>query len=403
MSQMALIGLAIPGMAGCLSAIFAGFWYYNRQDRAALLFAIAYACSAVGFGVSNYLLAKESLANAILNNAIYGAGILCLFLGTAVAFNRKAPTRTLAAIAVLGVIVAAAISLSGLGLNYRVVTLNMIHGVMTAFGAFHLRAIWKEHWSGSAAIVAFSLITLNFLLIAPLTAIDTELTASTFFNSAYWLSMNVITGLSVIASAGALISICVCKNMQRIHDDANQDFLTGLQTRRAFETTAQFFCSRRSGKTAASLILLDIDHFKAINDTYGHTVGDTVISAFGDTIRTGTRRADISGRVGGEEFCLILPGTDIQGARCLAARLKQRFRELDLPDIPDHHAVTASFGIAEFGAGSAFQEIYAEADAMLYAAKQRGRDRIVCAEPPIDAGQPLRREVFSVVPSSRTA
>ena len=403
LSQMAMIGLAIPGLGGCLTAIFLGFWYYNREFRAPLWFALAFACSAIGFCISNYLVAKDTMANAILNNTIYGLGLVALFQGICLAFNRRMPWVVLSAFAVGGVAVAVAIQASAIGLNYRILVLNLIHGCLTAYGLFRLRSIRKEHWTGSAVVVAFTLVTLNFLMIAPLTTIGVELSGENFFTSTYWLSMNVVALLSVLAVAGALISVCVSHNVKRIHDDANKDYLTGLQTRRAFERSAQFYCTRRSGRTAASLIIMDLDHFKSVNDTFGHSAGDAVLSTIGDFISKQIRRSDIAGRVGGEEICILLPGVDVNGARRLAARLKKQMRDLSYPEIDETRRITASFGIAEFGRTSAFHEIYAEADAMLYAAKQRGRDRIICGERPIDAGSPIRREVLGREPDRKTA
>ncbi|MEM5518013.1 GGDEF domain-containing protein [Henriciella sp. AS95] len=400
---MALIGLAVPGLAGCLTAIFVGFWYYNREFRAPIWIALAFALSAIGFCFSNFLLGKDTMANAILNNAIYGVGNIVLFHGICQAFNRRTPWGVLSALALATVVAAVAIQATGIGLNYRILVTNITLGLMHAYGLFHLRSIWREHWTGSAVVIAITLSTLNFMMISPLTTFGPEITGDSFFASAYWLSMNVVTILSIISVAGALISVCVSHNLQRIHDDANQDFLTGLQTRGAFERAAQFYSSRRSGRSAASLILIDIDHFKSINDTFGHASGDAVISAIGRLIGGQVRRSDIAGRVGGEEFCLLLPGTDVSGAKRLAARLKSHMRDLAFPEIGTDQRVTVSFGIAEFGQSSAFHEIYAEADAMLYFAKQRGRDRIVCAERPIDAGTPIRRESLIVPSPARTA
>lgn len=403
MNHLALSGLAIPGIAACISAIFAGFWHYNRQDKAALWFCFAFGCCALGFCLSNYLIAKETVANAISNNAVYGAGIFCLAFGTCRAFNRKPPVLSLASLAILGVVAAVVIQLAQIGLSIRIQTVNTLHGIMFCVALFRLRSIWNQHWTGSAVIIAYTLIALNYLLIAPLTTFGAEITQTNFFESLYWRSTNVITVLSVMAAAGALVSVCVSRNIREMRNQDHRDWLTGLLSRRTFEQTAQVFCQHRSSATAASLVVIEIDNFRTMPTTFGRRASEELIVAFGDILTGGTRHADLAGRISGGKFCLILPGTDLEGATRLASRMKTCFRELSVPSLPLSHIVTASFGIAEFGEASSYHDIYQHADAMHRAAVAEGGNRVKCAERPAGAGRPMHRDNYSETETRKSA
>ena len=160
---------------------------------------------------------------------------------------------------------------------------------------------------------------------------------------------------------------------QQLAKLASTDALTLLRNRRAFDAL------RRDQRAAPTLPLtvamLDIDHFKDINDTHGHGVGDQILRALADTVRGVLRRDDEAVRYGGEEFALVLPGTAGEGARTLLERLRERVAALPAP-VP----FTFSAGYAEVRPGEqGIDAALARADAALYAAKANGRDRIEAA------------------------
>jgi len=124
-----------------------------------------------------------------------------------------------------------------------------------------------------------------------------------------------------------------------------------------------------------SAILLDLDHVREINDTYGHDRGDEVLAAVGAVLRTELRGGDFAGRNGGEEFIVMLPDTDRAGALRVAEQLRSAMHALSLPGVK--RAVTASFGVAAFPEDALDGETLLRlADRALYAAKQSGRDRV---------------------------
>lgn len=163
----------------------------------------------------------------------------------------------------------------------------------------------------------------------------------------------------------------LAEEKRRLAQDADHDSLTGLLNRRGFERAV---ASRPRGEGGA-LLLLDLDHFKLVNDRHGHAAGDAVLRAVADRLRGALRPGQILGRVGGEEVAVFLPGLEPDAAHRLAHRLREEVgaRPFDLPD-GGLAAVTASLGGAR-GEGEALGPLMARADAALYAAKRAGRDR----------------------------
>lgn len=158
---------------------------------------------------------------------------------------------------------------------------------------------------------------------------------------------------------------------EKLQDLAIRDYLTGMYNRRLFIATLEkeFYRSKRY-KTPMSLIMIDIDDFKDINDKQGHQYGDRILQAVGEIIRKQTRDADIAARYGGEEFIVLTHGTDIRHASQLAERLREAISE---------SGVTVSCGVAHYpNEKSRFpDDLVRLSDQALYAAKERGKNQVV--------------------------
>lgn len=157
---------------------------------------------------------------------------------------------------------------------------------------------------------------------------------------------------------------------------ATTDGLTGISTRRAFKEDAQKFLSlARRHRSQLSAIAFDVDKFKAVNDTYGHAAGDVVLKAVSKVAEESLRESDLLGRVGGEEFAVILPDADEAAAIAVAEKLRHAIARLLFPHSRPPMSVTASFGIASFDPGrDDYDSLMLKADEALYEAKRSGRN-----------------------------
>ncbi len=162
---------------------------------------------------------------------------------------------------------------------------------------------------------------------------------------------------------------------EAVQKQALTDGLTGCLNRRAFEMQLDRDMNLAMRmRQPVSLVLLDLDHFKKINDSFGHAAGDLVLRTLAGVLREELRGIDTAARYGGEEFALILPQADFEGAVMVAERLRRRIEELDLPSVG---RVTASFGVATFPQHAVARDKLLEiADQALYAAKKDGRNRV---------------------------
>jgi diguanylate cyclase (GGDEF)-like protein/PAS domain S-box-containing protein len=164
---------------------------------------------------------------------------------------------------------------------------------------------------------------------------------------------------------------------------ATRDSLTGCYNRRAFfEKFDALFESAVSEGTGLAFVMIDIDLFKSINDQYGHANGDKVIKFIAETLIANTRPEDVVGRYGGEEFSLILPGTDSEEALALAERLRNELQHKGYDLFTDNRTVTASFGVALLADNAQNpRQLINNADEALYLAKEQGRNRVVAWDP----------------------
>jgi len=161
-------------------------------------------------------------------------------------------------------------------------------------------------------------------------------------------------------------------------DLSTKDPLTGLANRGSVlaEFQNRFGLSLRYGRPL-SVVVCDLDHFKHVNDTYGHGAGDFVLRVFGERLMGALREADLAGRIGGEEFLMVLPETDLAGARPFAERLRKAINSMPIPLPSGPLNITCSLGIAERTAVDLEAgQLLARADAAMYQAKSGGRDRV---------------------------
>ena len=182
---------------------------------------------------------------------------------------------------------------------------------------------------------------------------------------------DVIGALEVVAHHTA-VRIGTLRSFAKAEVQASTDVLTGLPNRRATEEHVATFLA---GRDRGSVAMADLDHFKSLNDTYGHEIGDRALRTFADAVREALRDDDMVGRWGGEEFVILLPGLAATEAAKVLDRVRRRLAlQCIRTDIPDF---TVSIGVVDTTAGSTTEDLVRMADDCLYAAKEEGRDRVV--------------------------
>lgn len=197
------------------------------------------------------------------------------------------------------------------------------------------------------------------------------------------LAVTIITIVALLVLAVALVLRDIMAEIDRMRQRSSTDAMTGLLNRATFEEAASTQL-RTAGDSPACLVLFDIDHFKRINDTAGHAAGDRVIERLGQLVGEMNLIQSVAGRVGGEEFAVLLPGGDISTARLYAEAIRTGLSTSDFGD-EIGWGVTLSAGIARHRPGESLASLTARADKALYAAKAGGRDRVMVEEGPAPA------------------
>lgn len=175
------------------------------------------------------------------------------------------------------------------------------------------------------------------------------------------------------------------QEVTKAREDALADSLTGLVNRKGFDRALAACLSQPLAEPQGlSLLMADIDHFKQVNDTYGHVFGDKVLRAVAQMLKNGVKGQDTPARFGGEEFVVLLPATPLEGAHQLAERLRATIESCRIKRVDKNETVanvTVSIGVACYRPGESASDFIARADQALYTSKNRGRNRVTIATP----------------------
>jgi diguanylate cyclase (GGDEF)-like protein len=198
-----------------------------------------------------------------------------------------------------------------------------------------------------------------------------------------WLQNILMLEAPVTLIAGCFLAIGMMREHaeSELRRNAETDVLTGVLNRRAFWGLAgERMKEATRVKGPLILLLFDLDHFKSINDRFGHAIGDLILRLFAETATQATRASDIFGRIGGEEFAALLPGCDAATGRQIAERIRTDFARRTAAELGAEATATVSIGIASNGADAAdLEALMLKADAALYGSKRDGRDRVTDA------------------------
>lgn len=184
--------------------------------------------------------------------------------------------------------------------------------------------------------------------------------------------------LSVLAINFGFIAMVNEKLVELLEQSTKLDWLTGILNRKNLEKNAEIMAAQTlKFKQSHAMLLMDLDKFKSINDTYGHLFGDQVIQVFADLIKDNVREIDLIGRYGGEEFCVLMPNSTESEALILAERIRQKYEATPILYNGEAFKFTVSIGVCDSNkAGMYFKNMFSAADQSLYVAKSSGRNQV---------------------------
>ncbi len=376
MKDGSLVGLLNPMIALIFSITFLVFWSRDKQRIYILVIAISYLTMGVGFLISLFVLDDWVLMRSAVSNFCYAAATVMLIWALAKRAAFEAPTTLLCLIAALSVPLNTWLKISSDNINASLYLTNFAIGAMFGIGAWVLRENAKKSVLEKLVFWAILLTAIQFWVRPIISlAIETNIQPLEYRQSTYWVVLNFTTALFSVVVALTLIAACARDVMVDLIEDSSVDHLSGLKIRSAFDAEARLLVAERADTSMPlCMILLDIDYFKQVNDRYGHPCGDEVIRLFGDLLVKSISEHDVCGRVGGEEFCIVLSHVDHNAARKLAENIREKVHALQLKCIPANEKLSASFGVVCLEPNERFDAFYARADAALYQAKNDGRN-----------------------------
>ncbi|WP_169577676.1 GGDEF domain-containing protein [Sinimarinibacterium sp. CAU 1509] len=337
---------------------------------------LALGAGAVLVGLRNKL---PDFWTIVIGNLLIMAGYFMLHVGTALFTRRPVFWRS-----AIGITLASAAALAYWSLvtpNIRI-RVAVFSGAMVIACALIVRDLLRasrgpQQLTYGAVATVFVISIIATLVRATDALIDPEYT-QLFSGGVIQVLWFAASQAAIFLSPFGFLLLTSQRLQLRLDRLANEDELTGVLNRRAFlARTLELLADLPRGQSTA-LLALDLDHFKRLNDTHGHAAGDAVLRNFARTVTMQLRPDDLFARVGGEEFWILLPDTDVTGATQLAERLRAAVEAMEVSYGRDTLTITVSIGVSAVSQGDVSQALTA-ADGALYAAKEQGRNCVSVA------------------------
>ena len=384
----AILGLINPLIALVFAGVFFAIWMRDREARHVLGFAGAYALLGIGFLWSQFSPAENARYWLNLTNIPYFLGSMLLIRSAAARVGRRVPMGLVWAV---GAFLAGLLVIASQFPDNPQVDLYMSNTAMGLLFLVGAQATSNRRRDNIADAMVFWMlvVTCAQFLVRPSVSfmIEGALATESYRQSIYYSTLNAAVAVNSLGLALALIAACALDTIRSEREAMARDQLSGLLNRGVFERKVKAAIQRAEDKgVPLALVIGDIDHFKNVNDIFGHIAGDHAIASFGKLIGRTIRDSDIAGRVGGEEFCILVWNCEESGAEGLAERLRTRTAAIRIKDAAALDLrLTASFGVCELRRGEGFTSAYSRADEALYRAKGAGRDRVVSASSTSDS------------------
>lgn len=347
----------------------------SRQRSASRWFAAGFAVASLS-AIAELVVAHTPfvMAGAIAAFATLIAGLLLLRVGVGKLYGSDVD------LVLLGMFFAAAMIMSFL--IYPLPRSSIVHSVFYQLpSALVILSCALVVWRSSrralvdrAFLVLLFATSAHFMLKSLFSVvIGSGRTPKDYAFSTYALISQSTTAVLMVMTGLMLLAVLVLQIMADERTNSEVDTLSTLFNRRGFDAHSERALRRKPGGPHA-MIICDLDHFKKINDTYGHVSGDAVIRLFGQLLSASAPDNAVLGRIGGEEFCALLPGVTLDAAMMLAQALRGSFAMQAIPGLPAAFHPTASFGVTAFDGATDLSTALRHADQALYEAKAAGRN-----------------------------
>lgn len=374
-----------------LAMVFYGLWMYQRKERYLLHIIAAFLLYAVGLLMQILKVPADYGLNALVTAFVYLSAMVFLCQGVLFRHARKMPYVAQFIL----------ISFVMIGLYYfyyvdknilaRIYLLNFGCGLIILMVMPALKYLKESKLIDRILYWTFFIFSLSFFVRTPITLLipSGDSLKERFSSSTFWLVLQVSLLFFVVFFAVVLMIVVMHDHVERLRRERDEDVLTGCLNRRGFFSAIESRIVEISSRDHF-VLLVDVDYFKAINDTHGHAVGDEVLHLFAKTLREALGPKDLIGRIGGEEFAILLSSTQTKAeAIALAEHLRHQVRVTPYQGLSSGPLYfTASFGLAPFAIS--IDHTLQQADALLYQAKKLGRNRVeasleVRPTPPVPA------------------
>lgn len=378
MSYQDVIGLLNTGMSALFCISMFVLWHHHRHLTYIAIFALSYSIRALCFVIFYFAFSLGDPVLRFLANVLLMSSMVLLAIGLSIRRARRPRYLAFVSIATLALSTLYYHQFVEQSLLMRVIFLN---GGLAAVGLVMLFDVAKASDRTPVEQVLFGLIIISCggFLLRPLFLLASG-NVEGGFEGAYWLVVSISDALICAMTAVGIFAVIASDVLDSIKSDAQIDALSGLYNRRGFEPLALNAVARQTADTRVSVIVSDLDYFKSINDRFGHSGGDRVIRAFSEILKDKAPNNAIVGRLGGEEFAILLAPGQTAAASALAEVVRLAFKEMSPGILSNQFSPTASFGVAVAHKGEDLAALMDRADRALYQAKSDGRDCIRQAE-----------------------
>ena len=348
----------------------------HRSRRSAFWFAISYFAAMTVFLLEFARHYFPHFAYTPFTNGLYAVTAICFSIGASLRAGQTPPYRILVAIG--GSVTIGVVTMAFLDVPVWIRSLTAHFGNAICFGIGAWAMLSRREGVLEKSIIAFCMINVLHLLSHPLIVGyfgNWPHRHAEYHASPYLEVFQFGIGMIAVVTAMLLLFSYARELIRQFREQASRDKLTGVLNRHGFETQLEGLV-REAYRThkRVGIIMLDLDHFKAINDGYGHYFGDGVIARFGQLINAHTKQGGIVGRLGGEEFAYVMPVDALAELEATASLLRKRWERCELSFEGVVVPCTASLGIATLGEHEPLRNALIRADEALYLAKASGRN-----------------------------